>query len=77
MTNSENKLTQHGVIGLLTAILAVQGWSTVKPDDIHKSVVEHGKEIEALREDQAELRFSIRLLAENVRSLTEAVEKSR
>ena len=42
---SENKLTQHGVIGLLTAILAVQGWSTVKPDDIHKSVVEHGKKL--------------------------------
>ena len=49
----------------------------MKPDDIHKSVVEHGKEIEALREDQAELRFSIRLLAENVRSLPAAVEKSR
>lgn len=73
---TDNRLTQHGVIGLLTAILAVQGWSTVKPETIDESVKKQGEEIAALRERQTELRFSIQLLAENVKRLTEAIDKS-
>ena len=73
---SENKLTQHGIVGLLTAILAVQGWSTVNPATIDASLQKQGEEIVALRERQSELRFSIQMLAENVRRLTEAIEKS-
>ena len=74
--SSATKLQQHGIIGLLTAILAVQGWGTVRPDDIKDHIDENGTAISQLRERQAELRFSIQLLASNIARLTEAIEKS-
>ncbi len=77
MTTDATKLQQHGILGLLTAILAVSGWGVVQPSDaIDAALKSQGAEIQALRERQAELRFSITLLAENVRRLTQAIEKA-
>lgn len=77
MTTDTSKIQQHGIIGLLTAILAVSGWGAVKPDDVNRALIRHGEEIEALREHQSELRFSIKMLAENVRRLTDVIEQGR
>ena len=77
MTTDASKIQQHGIIGLLTAILAVSGWGAVKPDDVDRALSAHGEEIQALREHQSELRFSIKMLAENVRRLTDVIEQGR
>ncbi len=75
---SENgsKIQQHSILGLLGAMVALQGWGAVHPDQIDNAVKQHSEEIQALREHQAELKFSIRLLAANVQRLTEAIEKA-
>jgi len=78
MTDAMGKIQQHGIVGLLSAILAVQGWGAVRPTavDIQDSVKEHGAALQHIREQQAELRYSIQLLAANVRQLTEAIKDS-
>ena len=73
---SPNKLQQNSILGLLGALVALQGWGAVHPQQIDQNVKEQGEEIQALREHQAELRFSIKMLAENVRRLTEVIEKA-
>jgi len=77
MTTDATKLEKHGIIGLLTAILAVSGWGAVRPaDQVDTALKAQGAQIQALREHQAELRFSITLLAENVRRLTQVMENT-
>ena len=73
---SQNKLQQNSILGLLGALVALQGWGAVHPQQIDKNVRAQGEEIQALREHQSELRFSIKMLAENVRQLTEVIEKA-
>ena len=73
--NSSN-LQQNSILGLLGAMVALQGWGAVHPDQIDNSVKQHSEEIQALREHQPELKFSIRLLAANVERLTEAIEQA-
>ena len=73
---SPNKLQQNSILGLLGALVALQGWGAVHPQQIDQNVKAQGEEIQALREHQAELRFSIKMLAENVRRLTEVIEKA-
>ena len=73
---SPNKLQQNSILGLLGALVALQGWGAVHPQQIDQNVRAQGEEIQALREHQSELRFSIKMLAENVRQLTEVIEKA-
>ena len=73
---SQNKLQQNSILGLLGALGALQGWGAVHPQQIDQNVRAQGEEIQALREHQSELRFSIKMLAENVRQLTEVIEKA-
>ena len=73
---SPNKLQQNSILGLLGALVALQGWGAVHPQQIDQNVKAQGEEIQALREHQSELRFSIKMLAENVRQLTEVIEKA-
>ena len=73
---STNKLQQNSCLGLLGALVALQGWGAVHPQQIDQNVKAQGEEIQALREHQSELRFSIKMLAENVRQLTEVIEKA-
>ena len=71
-----NKLQQNSILGMLGALVALQGWGVVHPDEMRQTVKQQGEEIAALREHQSELRFSIKMLAENVRRLTEVIEKA-
>ena len=71
-----NKLQQNSILGMLGALVALQGWGAVHPDEMRQTVKQQGEEIAALREHQSELRFSIKMLAENVRRLTEVIEKA-
>ena len=73
---SPNKLQQNSILVLLGALVALQGWGAVHPQQIDQNVKAQGEELQALREHQAELRFSIKMLAENVRRLTEVIEKA-
>ena len=73
---SQNKLQQNSILGLLGARVALQGGGAVHPQQIDQNVRAQGEEIQALREHQSELRFSIKMLAENVRQLTEVIEKA-
>ncbi len=73
---SPNKLQQNSILGLLGALVALQGWGGVHPDEMRQTVKQQGEEVAALREHQSELRFSIKMLAENVRRLTEVIEKA-
>ena len=73
---AQNKLQQNSILGLLGALVALQGWGAVHPQQIDQNVKAQGEEIQALREHQAELRFSIKTLADNVRRLTEVIEKA-
>ena len=73
---TQNKLQQNSILGLLGALVALQGWGAVHPQQIAQNVKAQGEEIQALREHQSELRFSIKMLAENVRQLTEVIEKA-
>ena len=75
---SENgsKIQQHSILGLLGAMVALQGLGAVHPDAVDNAVKKHSEEIQELREQQSELKFSIRLLAANVQRLTEAIEKA-
>ena len=72
----QNKLQQNSILGLLGALVALQGWGAVHPQQIEQTVKAQGEEIAALREHQSELRFSIKMLAENVRRLTDVIEKA-
>ncbi len=73
---TQNKLQQNSILGLLGALVALQGWGAVHPQQIEQTVKAQGEAIAALREHQSELRFSIQMLAENVRRLTEVIEKA-
>ena len=73
---SQNKLQQNSILGMLGALVALQGWGAVHPEQIDQNVRAQGLEIQALKEHQSELRFSIKMLAENVRRLTEVIEKA-
>ena len=75
-SDNASKLQQNSILGLLGAMVALQGWGAVHPDQIDNSVKQHSEEIQALREHQAELKFSIRLLAANVERLTEAIAQA-
>lgn len=73
---TQNKLQQNSILGMLGALVALQGWGAVHPEQIDQNVRAQGEEIQALREHQSELRFSIKMLAENVRQLTEVIQKA-
>ena len=75
-SDNSSKLQQNSILGLLGAMVALQGWGAVHPDQIDNSGKQHSEEIQALREHQAELKFSIRLLAANVERLTEALAQA-
>ena len=45
---SENgsKIQQHSILGLLGAMVALQGWGAVHPDAVDNAVKKHSEEIQ-------------------------------
>lgn len=67
-----SKLGQSGVLGSLVALVALQGFSAVNPDD---SVKENTRLIREVQKEQSELHYSIRALRTSLDRLSLAIEK--
>ena len=67
-----SKLGQGGVLGSLVALVALQGFSAVNPDD---GVKENTRLIREIQKEQSELNYSIRALRTSLDRLSLAIEK--